>query len=66
MNEPTAFEEKLLDNQTILPSFTMCPYTPETAKYSSIKSFEEMLEAIAETRNNYSFLYFKEKNYDYA
>ena len=66
MNEPTAFEENLLDNHTILPSFTMCPYQPETAKYSSIGSFEEILEAIVETRNNYSFLYFEEKSYEYA
>ena len=50
MNEPTAFEEKLSNNQTILPSFTMCPYEPETTKYSSIRSFEEILEAIEELK----------------
>ena len=65
MNEPTAFEEKLLENNTILPSLTMCPQGSENAKYSSIRSFEEVLEAIEDTKNNYSFLYFKGKSYEY-
>ena len=66
MNEPTAFEEKLLDNQIILPSFTMCPHRRETPKYSSIRSFGEILEAIENTRNNYSFEYSTEKSYEYV
>ena len=64
MNEPTAFEESHQENQTVLPSFTMCPLQLPNTNYSSIQSFEEIQKAIEESKNTFSFSYFKEKSYE--
>ena len=65
MNEPTAFEEKVMENHTILPSFTLCPSSPDNPTFSSIQSFEEVMKAIEVTRKNYSYLFQSSKSYDY-
>ena len=51
-NSETAFEEFEINNNTILPSFTLCPY----GYYSPnlIETFEEAMIAIDNARNDYS------------
>ena len=51
-NSETAFEEFEINNDTILPSFTFCPY----GHYSPnlIETFEEAMIAIDNAKDDYS------------
>ena len=52
MDEHTAYEEKVLKNDAILPSFTLCPDKPLNKNYS-IENFEDVLEAIKRAKLAY-------------
>ena len=66
LKEQTAFEEKVVNYTTRLPSFTICPndhYTdPITNK--SIESFEDIKKAIENVRVNYTIEYAEYKPYE--
>ena len=66
LKEQTAFEEKVVNNRTRLPSFTLCPsepyYDPITNK--SIESFEDIKKAIENVSVNYTIEYGEYKPYE--
>ena len=66
LKEQTTFEEKVVNNRTRLPSFTLCsiePYSdPITNK--SIESFEDIKKAIENVRVNYIIEYAEYKPYE--
>ena len=66
LKEPTTFEEKVLYNETRLPSFTLCPsqpyYDPTTTK--PIESFEDIKKAIENVRVNYTMDFSEVKPYE--
>ena len=66
LSEPTTFEEIILQNQTVIPSLTLCPFKPENPNYSSIQSFEETMEVMESIRSHYKFEVFSEKAYEGA
>ena len=49
-NSETAFEEFEINNDTKLPSFTLCPYYSS----NSIETFEEAMVAIDNAKDDYS------------
>ena len=55
LQEPTYFEEKVVYNQAILPSFTLCPIG--TIRNTSIESFEDIERAIENVRYKYTIEY---------
>ena len=56
LQEPTYFEEKVVYDQTRLPSFTLCPRT-RTDRNESIESFEDIEIAIENVRYKYTIEY---------
>ena len=50
LDSPTAFEEYEINNETKLPSFTLCPYDSS----NSIETFEEAMIAIDNAKDDYS------------
>ena len=50
MSEATAFEEKVNETHTKMPSFTLCPKQPS----STIKSFEDAMKEIDHAKYEYS------------
>ena len=52
MDEPTTFEESLLENNAELPSLTICPDYP-TPTNITIESFEDILQAIGFEKKNF-------------
>ena len=50
LDSPTAFEEYETNNDTKLPSFTLCPYE----SFNSIGTFEETMMAIENAKDEYS------------
>ena len=52
MDEPTAFEERILDDKTIFPSFTLCPNKLEDAH--SIESFEDVAKEMEIAKSKYT------------
>ena len=52
MDEPTAFEERILDNKTTFPSFTFCPTELEDSV--SIESFEDVVKEIQIAKSKYT------------
>ena len=52
MDEPTAFEEGILDDRTTFPSFTFCPTNLEDSH--SIESFEDVAKAIEIAKTKYT------------
>ena len=59
MSEATAFEEKLNETHTKMPSFTVCPTQP----FDSIKSFEDAMEVIDFFKFEYSATLEKSKSF---
>ena len=54
-NSETAFEEFEINNDTKLPSFTLCPYSSSNSiGYHSIETFEEAMIAIENAKKDYS------------
>ena len=52
MAEPTAFEERMFDNKTTFPSFTLCPNNlPE---FHTIESFEDVATEIQFAKSKYT------------
>ena len=52
MDEPTAFEEIILDDRTIFPSFTVCPTNLDD--FHSIESFEDVVKEIQIAKSKYT------------
>ena len=52
MDEPTAFEERILDGKTIFPSFTFCPTILEDSH--SIESFEDVAKEMEIAKSKYT------------
>ena len=59
MSEATAFEEKVNETHTKMPSFTVCP----KQHFDTIKSFEDAMEAINHARFEYSTILEKDKSF---
>ena len=59
MNEATAFEEKVNETHTKMPSFTFCPKEPSHA----IKSFEDAMKDINQAKFEYSIELVKTKSF---
>ena len=55
LQEPTYFEEKVVYDQTRLPSFTLCP--DEHNRNESIESFEDIERAIENVKYQYKIEY---------
>ena len=51
MAEPTAFEERIYDNKTTFPSFTLCPNNLE--EFHTIESFEDVTTEIQFAKSKY-------------
>ena len=51
MAEPTAFEERIYDNKTTFPSFTLCPHNLE--EFHTIESFEDIATEIQFAKSKY-------------
>ena len=66
LKEQTAFEEKVVNNKTRLPSFTLCPNDPykDPITNKSIESFEDIKKAIENVRVNYTIEYDEYKPYE--
>ena len=65
LEEPTAFEEKVVYNQARLPSFTVCPLQPDhPIGNKTIESFEDIEKAIAHVRLQYTIEYEEYKPYE--
>ena len=69
MDEPTAFEEGILDDSTTFPSFTLCPNKLED--FVSIESFEDVAKEMEIAKSKYtsilsSFGSFADERWDVA
>ena len=65
LKEPTAFEEKIVNNQARLPTFTLCPAQPHgTISNKSIESFEDIEKAIENVKDKYTIEYVEQKPYE--
>ena len=52
MDEPTAFEERILDDRTTFPSLTFCPTNLEDS--NSIESFEDVAKEMEIAKSKYT------------
>ena len=59
MSEATAFEEKVNETHTKMPSFTFCPKQPS----HTIKSFEDAMKEINNAKFEYSATLEKDKSF---
>ena len=59
MNEATAFEEKVNETHTKMPSFTVCPKQPSY----TINSFEDAMKDINQAKYEYSTTIEKTKSF---
>ena len=67
LKEPTAFEEKVVDDQARLPSFTFCPsHHNDPISNKAIENFEDIEEAIDHYRHKYTIIIDKHKPYEQA
>ena len=53
MREPTAYEETIVENEAILPSFTLCPLNHHDSVVKSIENFNDVTQAIENTKFKY-------------
>ena len=65
LKEPTTFEEKIVNNQAKLPSFTLCPTQPDPPiGDKSIESFDDINKAIEHVRCKYTLQYCEYKAHE--
>ena len=65
MNEHTTFEEKIVENEAQIPSFTLCPTQPiDPISNKSIESFEDVEKAIENVRDRFTMVYTDYKPYE--
>ena len=65
MNEHTTFDEKIVENEAQLPSFTLCPTVPyDPVSNISIENFEDLQKAKEKTIINYNIKYTEHKPYE--
>ena len=63
--EPTAFDEKIVKGDAILPSFTLCPNQPDDPHNDkSIESFEDVTKAIKNVESMFTIVYTESKPYE--
>ena len=53
MQEQTAFEETIAENQAIVPSFTLCPQDHHDSVVESIENFDDVAKAIENSKFKY-------------
>ena len=51
MDDPTSFEERILEDRTTFPSFTFCPTISEDPH--SIESFEDVVKEMEIAKSKY-------------
>ena len=61
--ETTTFDEKIVKNEAILPSFTLCPNQPDDPD-QLIKSFEDVTKAIKNVKSIFTIVYTESKPYE--
>ena len=61
--EPTAFDEKVVKGEAILPSFTLCPNKPDNPN-PLIESFEDVTKTIKSVRSMFTIVYTEFKPYE--
>ena len=66
MREPTAYEETIVENEAILPSFTLCPLNHHDSVVKSIESFNDVTQAIENTKFKYTITITKNKAFEEA
>ena len=65
MNEHTTFEEKIVENEAQIPSFTLCPTQPiDPISNKSIESFEDVEKAVENVRDRFTMVYTDYKPYE--
>ena len=61
MDEQTAFEEKAVENERKIPSFTFCPWQgsnqPDNPSNNSLQSFEDVATAIENVESKIKIIY---------
>ena len=63
MDEHTTFEETILQNDTRVPSLTLCPYgNPD--KNKSMESFEDVAQEIESAKNKYKIKFSEYKQFE--
>ena len=62
--EPTAFQETIAENQTKLPSFTICPLKYDDPENKSIQSFDDITSAIESTKLKFRIKITEDKPYE--
>ena len=64
LEETTAFDEKVVKGEAMLPSFTLCPNQPDDPQNDNpIESFEDATKAIKSVRSMYTIEYYETKPY---
>ena len=61
--ETTTFDEKVVQGEAILPSFTLCPNQPEDPD-QLIESFEDVTKTIKSVRSMFTIHYTESKPYE--
>ena len=61
--ETTTFDEKIVKDEAILPSFTLCPNQPDDPD-QLIESFEDVTKAIKSVRSMFTIVYTESKPYE--
>ena len=65
LEETTAFDEKVVKGEAILPSFTICPNQKDDPQNDSpIESFEDVTKTIKSVRSMYTIGYTESKPYE--
>ena len=63
--ETTAFDEKVVKGEAMLPSFTLCPNQPDDPQNDNpIESFEDVKKTIKSVRSMYTIGYAESKPYE--
>ena len=60
--ETTAFDEKVVKGEAILPSFTLCPNQPDDPN-QQIESFEDVTKTINSVRSMFTIEYYESRPY---
>ena len=63
LEETTAFDEKVVKGEAILPGFTLCPNQPDDPD-QLIESFEDVTKITKSVRSMYTIRYYESKPYE--
>ena len=65
MKESTTFDEEFIDNETIFPSFTLCPIDNSYSN-KSIENFEDVSKEIEIVKTRFKIRYSEYKSFQEA